>query len=150
VSALQSERAIRLEPAGADEEPAMLMTSMIDVIFIVLAFFVCVSEVKKGQLKVQLPEAPQSEQQDAGDAAELEPILVTVTGDDRIFVGGNPVKSDDELAIVLAQAVERVGKDAPVHLSGDRNAKNGTMMRVVGQLSKAGLTRIEFAVQAGG
>lgn len=146
----QGERNIRLEPPGADEEPAMLMTSMIDVIFIVLAFFVCVSEVKKGQLQVELPEVAEAAESEPADAGELEPIVVEVTGDDRIYVAGEQVKSEDDLAIRLAQAVERVGKDAPVHLSGDKDAKNGTMMRVVSQLSKAGLTRIEFAVQAGG
>lgn len=149
MSGLQSERAIRLEPAGADEEPAMLMTSMIDVIFIVLAFFVCVSEVKKGKLDVEVPPVSEADTE-ASDGGDKEPIVVEVTGDDRIFVGGEQVKNEDELAIRLAQAVERVGADAPVHLSGDKNAKNGTMMRVVSQLSKAGLTRIEFAVQAGG
>lgn len=149
MSGLQTERALRIEPAGADEEPAMLMTSMIDVIFIVLAFFVCVSEVKKGQLKIEVPEVSQADAE-AGDAGEQEPIVVEVTGEDRVFVGGTMARSEDELAILIAQAVERVGKDAPVHLSGDRDARNGTMMRVVGHLSKAGLTRIEFAVQAGG
>lgn len=149
MSALQTERAIRLEPAGADEEPAMLMTSMIDVIFIVLAFFVCVSEVKKGQLDVELPEVADTTSAEA-DTGDKEPIVVSVTGDDRVFVGQDMAKNDEELGILLRQAVERVGQDAPVHLSGDRDAKNGTMMRVVGQLSKAGLTRIEFAVQAGG
>ena len=128
----------------------MLMTSMIDVIFIVLAFFVCVSEVKKGSLQVELPQVPEAAESEPVDAGELEPIVVEVTGDDQIFLGGERVKSEDDLAIRLAQVVERVGKDAPVHLSGDKDAKNGTMMRVVSQLSRAGLTRIEFAVQAGG
>lgn len=150
MSGLRGERAIRLEPERADEEPAMLMTSMIDVIFILLAFFVCVSEIKKGQLNVDLATVPETTEVEPSDATEKEPIVVEVTGDDQIFIGGKRVQSDDELAILLAQAVERVGTDAPVHLSGDKDAKNGTMMRVVSQLSKAGLTRIEFAVQAGG
>lgn len=150
MSGLQSARAIRLEPEGADEEPAMLMTSMIDVIFILLAFFVCVSEIKKGQLNVDLASVPEAAEAEPSDASEKEPIVVEITGEDLIFVAGKQVQNDDELAIVLAQAVERVGADAPVHLSGDKDAKNGTMMRVVSQLSKAGLTRIEFAVQPGG
>ncbi|MCO5166579.1 MAG: biopolymer transporter ExbD [Planctomycetes bacterium] len=140
-------RAIRLEPA-TDEEPAMLMTSMIDVIFIVLAFFVCVSEVKKGQLAVDVPEVPSA---DASPApSSQEPIVVEVTGDDRVFVCGESARTDDELTRLIAYQVERLGKDAAVHLSGDRQAKNGTMMRVVSHLSRAGLKRIEFAVQAGG
>ena len=40
------------------EAPGMLMTSMIDIIFILLAFFVCVTELKKGHLDVDVPEVP--------------------------------------------------------------------------------------------
>ncbi|MBX3470958.1 MAG: biopolymer transporter ExbD [Planctomycetes bacterium] len=140
-------RALRLEPV-TDEEPAMLMTSMIDVIFIVLAFFVCVSEVKKGRLGVDVPQVPNAEASAA--QGDKEPIVVEVTGDDRVFVCGEAARSEEELTRLIAQAVERLGTDAAVHLSGDRQAKNGTMMRVVSHLSKAGLKRIEFAVQAGG
>lgn len=124
-----------------------MMTSMIDVIFILLAFFVCVSELKKGHLDVEVPKVSDasSESSSSGD-----PIIVEVTGDDRVSVGGEVAASDDELARLIAQAVERLGVDAPVHLSGDRSAKNGTMMRVVSHLSKAGLKKIEFAVESGG
>lgn len=140
-------KTIRLAEAEPDEEAPMMMTSMIDVIFILLAFFVCVSELKRGHLDVEIPQVSDasSESSSSGD-----PIVVEVTGDDRVSVGGEVAASDDELARLIAQAVERLGVDAPVHLSGDRSAKNGTMMKVVSHLSRAGLKKIEFAVEAGG
>ena len=128
------------------EEPGMLMTSMIDVIFILLAFFVCVTELKKGTLDVDVPEVP-SMQSDPTDAPD--PLVVEVTADDRIFVGGEEV-DEAKLGQLLSAAVAERGSDLPVHLSGDREARNGTMMRIVSQLSKAGVSKIEFAVQAGG
>lgn len=141
-------KALRIEPV-AEEEPAMLMTSMIDVIFILLAFFVCVSEVKRGALQVEVPpveDAPQATE----PTTDKEPIVVEVTKDDRVFVAGTAASSPEDVDRLIAQAVERSGgKDAPVHLKGDKAATNGTMMRVVSHLAKAGLTRIEFAVQAG-
>lgn len=141
-------KALRIEPA-AEEEPAMLMTSMIDVIFILLAFFVCVSEVKRGALQVEVPpveDAPQATE----PTTDKEPIVVEVTKDDRVFVAGTAASGPEDVDRLIAQAVERSGgKDAPVHLKGDKAATNGTMMRVVSHLAKAGLTRIEFAVQAG-
>jgi biopolymer transport protein ExbD len=141
-------KAIRLVEAEPEEEPPMMMTSMIDVIFILLAFFVCVSELKKGHLDVEVPKVSDASSEPSGPAGD--PIVVEVTGDDRVSVGGKVAASDDELARLIAQAVERLGTDAPVHLSGDRSAKNGTMMRVVSHLSKAGLKKIEFAVESGG
>jgi biopolymer transport protein ExbD len=140
-------RSLRLEPAE-DDEPQMLMTSMIDVIFILLAFFVCVSEVKKGKLGVDVPDVPAADRQEAADTKE--PIVVSVTGKDEVYIGDTLARTDEDLERLLGMAVARLGADAPVHLSGDRDAKNGTMMRVVSQLSRAGLKKIEFAVQAGG
>lgn len=132
-----------------EEEPALLMTSMIDVIFILLAFFVCVTEIKKGRLHVDVPQVPVA---DAGEAPPepARPIVIEVTGRDEVFVDGRRAGDDRELGELLARAVAEAGVEAPVHLSGDREARNGTMMRVVSQLSAAGLRRIEFAVETGG
>lgn len=137
-----------VEAAPGDEEPAMLMTSMIDVIFILLAFFVCVTELKKGRLDVDVPEVPSAGQPQVD--ASTTPIVVEVTAEDRVFVDGQEARDDDALERLLAAAVEKLGQEAPVHLSGDRQARNGTMMRVVSCLSRAGLKRIEFAVESGG
>ena len=58
------------------EEPGMLMTSMIDIIFILLAFFVCVTELKKGTLDVDVPEVPTM---DTNEADSPDPLVVEVT-----------------------------------------------------------------------
>ena len=137
-----------IERDAPEEEPAMLMTSMIDVIFILLAFFVCVTELKKGHLDVDVPEVPSTSEPQVDTSST--PIVVEVTADDRVYVDGQEARAEDELAGLLAEAVARLGAEAPVHLSGDRQATNGAMMRVVSQLSRAGLKRIEFAVESGG
>jgi biopolymer transport protein ExbD len=139
---------IELAARETEEEPAMLITSMIDVIFMLLMFFVCFSEVKKSQLPLDLTQVDHAEQQQASETSK--PIVVDIDAQDHVFVDGTLAHTDEDLARMIAQAVERLGTDAPVYLSGDRQAKNGTMMRVVSQLSKAGLKRIEFAVQSGG
>lgn len=133
--------------AEEPEEPGMLMTSMIDVIFILLAFFICVSEIKKGTLNVDVPEVPTA---DGASAADMEPVVVEVSAEDAIFLDGERVDDPGELARRLAEVSERSQGEAPVRLSGDAAARNGTMMRVVSELSRAGLRRVEFVVQAGG
>lgn len=133
--------------SASDAEPAMLITTMIDVIFMMLAFFVCVSEVRRSALTVDLP-AVTTAQADAAPVSSGKPIVVEVGAQDEVFVGGVAAPDDAAIDRLIAESVARHGKDAPVHLSGDRQAKNGTMMRVVGRLSQAGLTRIEFEVDA--
>ncbi len=131
-----------------DEEPAMLITTMIDVIFMMLAFFVCVSEVRRSALTVDVPAVTTAQGADAAPVSSGAPIVVEVGAQDEVFVGGVAAADDAAIDRLIAESVARHGKDAPVHLSGDRQAKNGTMMRVVGRLSQAGLTRIEFEVEA--
>lgn len=144
------ERRLVVEPNAPEEEPQMLMTSMVDVIFILLAFFVCVTELKRGHLAVDVPEVPQADQPTV-DTSSTPPLVVEVTGDDKVFVDGKEARDDAEMAALLAEATAKAGPEATtVHLSGDRQARNGTMMRVVSQLSKAGLKKIEFAVETGG
>ncbi len=129
------------------EEPGLLMTSMIDVIFILLAVFLCVSELKKGKLSVDVPEVASAESPNQQSSAD--PMVVEVTAEDLIYVDGDPAGDLDVLGRLLEARAREVGTDVPVHLSGDKSASNGAMMQVVSRLSRAGFKRIEFAVEAG-
>lgn len=143
------ERGGRLELGTQEvEEPGMLMTSMVDVIFILLAFFVCVTEIKKGKLEVEVPDVPSVDALDPADTGP--PVVVEVTGEDAVFVDGQRASDEAELTRLLQAAALARGTEVSVHLSGDRAATNGTMMRVVSRLSEAGLRRIQFVVQVGG
>lgn len=132
------------------EEPGMLMTSMIDIIFILLAFFVCVSEVKKGVLHVDVPEVSDV---DSPTPQDVEPLAVEITAKNEIYVGGKHARDIPALAELIRARASEVGErvgDVPVHIAGDKDARNGTTMKVMGQLSKAGFRKFEFAVEGGG
>jgi biopolymer transport protein ExbD len=133
------------------EEPGMLMTSMIDIIFILLAFFVCVSEIKKGKLTVDIPQVASAESESS--SGPVDPIVVEVTSKDEVFVDGEAVEDGvalEERLRTLGAARKAPLADVPLHLSGDQKASNGAMMRIMGRASKVGFQRIEFAVRSGG
>lgn len=133
------------------EEPGLLMTSMIDVIFILLAFFVCVSEVRKGKLTVDVPEVAAADQ-GPSQAQEIAPVVVEVTRGDEVYVEGQRAQDEEQIEQLLrAGAASRGGEveRIPLYLSGDQRASNGAMMRVMGRASKVGFSKIEFAVEAG-
>ena len=97
---------------------------------------------------MDVPEVPAVEAMAA--RTPHEPLLIEVTAGDEVFVDGNKADNDAHLARLLRDSARTAGLEVPVQLSGDKDARNGTMMRVVSQLSQAGFRRIEFAVERGG
>ncbi|MBL4846211.1 MAG: biopolymer transporter ExbD [Planctomycetes bacterium] len=133
------------------EEPGLLMTSMIDVIFILLAFFVCVSEVKKGKLTIDVPEVAVVDQGQAKPPA-VPPIVIEVTGEDEVHVDGVLAESPAQIEQLLRESAASRGLDAseiPLYFSGDKDGSIGAMMRVMSRASKMGFGKIDIAVQPG-
>jgi len=122
-------------------------TSMTDVIFILLIFFISLSQVRTSSLPIKLPSV--SAQASSG-FEQGKPLVVEVASDDRITLDGAPVSVEELAARVKARkAMTTEGEEEPrVRIRGDRSAKNGTMMQVVAALAEAGLSKIEFAVKA--
>ena len=134
-----------------DEQPGMLMTSMIDVIFILLAFFVVVSEVKKGSLNVDVPEVGGA--QIAASEKPAAMVTVEITAKDEIYFEGQRAEDDAALRALIQDTLQGLKVPAgkvPVHVAGDRQARHGTTLRVIGELSRAGFRKFQYAVEVGG
>lgn len=134
------------------EEPGLLMTSMIDVIFILLAFFVCVSEIKKGKLTVDVPDVAAAEASEQ-PGETVDPLVIEVTSGDEIYVEGKKMENGEQLLDTLravAKAREVSPDSVPLHISGDKRATLGAMMAIAGRASQAGFRKFEYAVDVGG
>ena len=118
-------------------------TSMTDVIFILLIFFISLSQVRTSSLDVKLPTV--SSKGD-GAADRTKPVVIEVSRDDAILFDGEKVDAAGLGARIAALRVG--GREEPrVRIRGDKAAKNGTMMEVVAALASAGITKLEFAVK---
>lgn len=119
------------------------MTSLMDVMFLVLVFFIyCIFDmaVHKG-LKVDLPQA-------AGAAEKGERIVITILPDDTMQFNGMPM---DRTAVVeKVSDLYRVKMDFPVLISGDRKASLGTGLELLADLKKAGVEKASFQVRGEG
>jgi len=131
---------------GPTEEPSMLMTSMIDVIFILLACFIGVSELKKGAVNVDVPQVPDS---DLGAEEEGELIVIEVGANEEVYVAGVRARDEAHLDQLLASAAENASENAKVHLRGDRSVNFERMVQIFTQLSRVGFERVQFAVEEG-
>ena len=116
------------------EDPEINLTSLIDVVLLLLVFFmVSTSFLKATEVRLQLPQADAMPRQEP--AREIE-IIVTASGD--YFVDGQELVN--RRPETLQRALQRVagdGRELPVTIRADARASHQsvvTAMDIVGRL----------------
>lgn len=115
------------------------MTSLMDVMFLVLVFFIyCIFDmaVHKG-LKVDLPNA-------AGADEKGERIVVTIKADDTMQLNGMSMSREEVISRV--RELNRVKMNLPVLISGDRRSSLGVGIELLSALKAAGVEKASFQV----
>ncbi|GEQ97177.1 biopolymer transporter ExbD [Iodidimonas gelatinilytica] len=124
----------------AEEEAEINMTPMLDIVFIMLIFFiVTASFVKESGLDVNKP--PPNEQQKKDD--DKKNILIQVDSSNRIFVNLRPV----DIASVRAN-VERLHAENPegvVVIQPAEDAFAGIVVEIYDQARQAGVYNVSIA-----
>ena len=115
------------------------MTSLMDVMFLVLVFFIyCIFDmaVHKG-VKVELPNAE-------GAQEKGERIVITVKADNSIQLNGMDMTKDE--AVARVKDLNAVKMKLPVLISGDRKASRGVGIELLSELKAAGVEKTTFQV----
>jgi biopolymer transport protein ExbD len=133
---------MNLGSAHRHDEPEINLTSLIDVVFTLIIFFVVTTTFEdRTALEVALPEAsaePLVQQQ--------EPLLLVVDQGGRYFVGANEVLNPD--AASLREAIARVAGDdreRPVVIRADARASHQSVVTAMDVLGQLGFTRLQLA-----
>ncbi|MDY6828604.1 MAG: biopolymer transporter ExbD [Pseudomonadota bacterium] len=125
------------------EETAIDLTPMLDVVFIMLIFFVVTTSfVKESGIEINRPVAQTSERVETGN------LLIAITPQGEIWLAGEPVA----LEAVRSQ-VERLRTERPegsVIIQGDTGAPIGLLVKVMDQVRLAGVTRLAIAAHEAG
>ena len=119
--------------------PRLEMTSLMDVMFLVLVFFIyCIFDmaVHRG-LKVDLPDA-------AGTDEPGERIVITIRADDTMQLNGMDLSRGEIVARVKELAAVKM--QLPVLISGDRQSSLGAGIGLLGELKAAGVEKASFQV----
>ena len=119
------------------------ITPMVDVIFILLVFFLCVSQLKAGKLEIQLPEVDKLPQL-AQSKNEQEPIVVELSLDGRVAVGKTEFKSFQPIEEKLKKLVLEGGKDQHIVVRADRKLEYQNVTRVLSMIYNAGLYKLDL------
>ncbi len=115
------------------------VTPLTDVFLVLLIIFmITTSAMVKPAADVDLPKAPENEEEAKG-------VMVTITPSKEVFVNERPVPADDaSLASVLRDTLAR-SPDKVVILAGDRQVVLGEVVRVLGLAKEAGATGFALA-----
>jgi biopolymer transport protein ExbD len=121
-----------------EEDTGLDMTPMLDIVFIMLIFFiVTTSFVKESGIDVNRPGAQTTERKERGN------ILIAITAQNDIWID----KRQIEVRAVRAN-VERLHAENPegaVIIQADKESKNGLLVEVIDQTRLAGVTNVSIA-----
>ena len=133
---------MKLSSRANDSEPEINLTSLIDVIFVLIIFFVATTTFnQRSALKLQLPTAQAVAKQDPG-----EPLNVLVDAEGRYFIGENEVLKSDVGSLKEAiVAVAGQDRSMPVVLRADARTPHQSVITAMDALGQLGFVKLSIA-----
>ena len=131
---------MRRRRARESDESEVNLTPMLDVVFIMLIFFiVTASFVKEAGIDVSRPPAATAERKERGN------ILIAITENDQLWIDRRQV---DPRA--LRANIERLHAENPqgsVVIQADKNSKNGLLVQAMDAARLAGVNNVSLAAE---
>ncbi|MCB8890109.1 ExbD/TolR family protein [Vreelandella malpeensis] len=125
---------------AAEESNEVNLTPMLDVVFIMLIFFiVTTSFINESGIEIDRPES---------SAASSRPdvqVLVAITPEGAVWVDGSPV----DVHRVGQTVAGLLSSDGSVVIQADRNATTGLLVEVMDRLQQAGVDQVAVAASRG-
>jgi biopolymer transport protein ExbD len=126
---------------NAEEDAGIDMTPMLDIVFIMLIFFiVTTSFIKESGIDVNRPTAQTAERKERGN------IIVAIRSDGEVWIDKRMV----DIRAVRAN-VERLHAENPqggVVITADQQARTGILVQVMDQVRLAGIEDVSIASEA--
>lgn len=118
------------------------VTPLVDVMLVLLIIFMITAPLLASAVPIDLPESRAK----PIETEEQEPVQLSINADDTLYIGEEVVPEAELPARLDAIARERQGDDKPrqIMLHADKGLDYGRVMRVMGELNRAGLTRISL------
>ena len=125
-----------------DDEAAIDITPMMDIVFIMLIFFiVTTSFVKEAGIDVNKPEAAQAQKKPTAT------IFIAIRPNGEIHMDKRIVDIER-----VSATIEKLLAESPtdtVIIQADREAKHGVVVKVMDQIKAAGIDKISIAADTG-
>ncbi|MCQ4158819.1 ExbD/TolR family protein [Roseomonas sp. GC11] len=130
---------------GDDDGPLpmadMNVTPLVDVMLVLLIVFMVAAPMMVVGVPVNLPKtaAPRA-------AAPRPPVVLTVTTEGKVFLRQEEIAAADLVTRLVD--LHKADPEAPVYVRGDRAVPYGEVLRVMGRVTQAGITRVSLIAEA--
>jgi biopolymer transport protein TolR len=104
------------------------VTPLVDVVLVLLIIFMVVTPMLQRGKSVKLPAA--KEKKDAPAKSSTDPLIVSITPDNKVFVEQDEYPNEDELQRKLASVMSD-SPDKPILLKGDMTLTFGEVRKVM-------------------
>jgi biopolymer transport protein TolR len=120
------------------------VTPMVDVMLVLLIIFMVTAPLLVTGVPVDLPDS------NAGALdQQKEPLAISIDRAGAIFVDDQQVAEAELPRIFAARRAAGGGDGPPVFLRADRGLDYGRVMRVMGELNRAGLNKVSLVTTGG-
>ena len=127
-----------------NEEPEINVTSLIDVVLLLVVFFMLSSNFSaEGRLRIRLPQASSVPVAQQGS----EPLVVTVSATGTYLVNGRELvnSSPDTLSTAILKLASADSRTQPVTIRADGRATHQSVVTAMDVLARLGFTQMNLA-----
>ncbi len=126
--------------SAAEEEEDVNVTPLLDIVFIMLIFFIVTSTfVKEPGIEVDRPEAL------TGEERKLASIIVAISEDDEIWINKELVELDEVRAVV--EQLRRENPRGTAVVQADSKSKTRLLVEVVTQIRSTGVADVAVSTE---
>jgi len=132
---------MRFISATPVEEVNINLTPLIDVVFLLLIFFmVSTTFDTTSQLKIKLPEASQDEA-----IKPKQPLYLVINMEGKFFLNSRELSSQKSEALSLALQRILDGSDRPIVIQSDAESPVQSLVTAMDVVARLGLTHVSIA-----
>jgi biopolymer transport protein ExbD len=126
-------------PRKARRSPTLNIIPLIDVLVVLLIFYIATTVFKKSQpsVKIQIPSSTQ-----AKTTQETPPSIVYLTADGKFFIDNAPVESEN--LGELLKSKKTANPDFKLAVRADTNTPLGMFVKVYDAANFAGITDLQM------
>ena len=119
------------------------VTPMVDVMLVLLIIFMVITPMLNNKVNVDLPKADAAVVME--DANKEDAVVVAVTRDGRVFLGGDQVTLDDMGSKISSKLENKTNKE--VFFRADIRANYGKVMDTVDGIRSAGVSELAMLTE---